>query len=532
MTLISAVALALPRHEVHEAPFRLALVIPGLALGVLCLSLGPFRDASPSVDGEFVYRTGRAVGERSAGPRPVLADGALVRARSAGIGDPFVSGHPLPGLDPRRTYWSLAERFSGISPYFLVGKAEPALLLLGVLWAGVFALPRGSFLFGLLLFGSGFSFLLALVPAIRSWQFRIWAYLSESTDLADLLTEPETALLLLLAIALVTSRGRAPAVLSGIAMLVCEPAMALPLSLALLLFSWRSGVKPAAKISLLALVLIGFAVSRPAPFLPLLRALEYGRLDYLGESISHPLSGAGNALRTATATVAFLALALGLRTFALPRVFRDVTRSDAGPDRGLPCLVLALLLCGFMGLGPGTGWSLGLLLLWAPLAAVIDEWSRALPRGRRLAVLASSALLVYPVSIDYVLHYRDSEVERLSASEVELALTLRERSLAADPVLHRPNRSAVSLASHVAFRPAVLCYFGRRGTYDAGELAERSDEVRRFYETDDEAAARETVRRYGARFVLVEKGRPLRFSAPRWLRKVAESDNSILYEVN
>jgi hypothetical protein len=145
--------------------------------------------------------------------------------------------------------------------------------------------------------------------------------------------------------------------------------------------------------------------------------------------------------------------------------------------------------------------------------------------------LASSAILVYPVSINYVLHYRSSEVKHLAASDVMLALALRERSLARDPVLHRPNRSTLSLASHVSFRPAVLCYYGSSGSYDARDIAERSDAVRRFFETTDEASARESARRYGARFVIVEKKRPLRFSRPRWLQRIAESENSILYEV-
>jgi hypothetical protein len=447
------------------------------------------------------------------------------------MGDPFVSGHPLPVIDPRRTYWSLAERFSGASPYFLVGKAEPALLLLGVLWAGLFALPRASWLFGVLLFGSGFSFLFALVPAIRSWQFRIWPYLSESTDLPDLLVEPTTPLLLFLTIAVATSRTRALVVLPGIAMLACEPGMALPLALALLLFSWRARVRVATKIPLLALVLMGMALSQPTPLAPLLRALEYSRLDYLTEAVSHPLAGAGKALQTATSAVAFLVVSLGLRTFALPRIFRDLTTPDGADNRGVACLVLALLFCGFMGLGAGSAWSLGLLLSWAPLAAVIDESVRALRRVRRLLALASSAILVYPASINYVLHYRNSKVERLTSSEVELALTIRERSLAADPVLHRPNRSTLSIASHVSFRPAVLCYYGRSGSYDPGDLADRSDVVRRFYETTEEASAKDAVRRYGARWVIVEKKRPLRFTEPRWLQKVAESENSILYEV-
>lgn len=56
--------------------------------------------------------------------------------------------------------------------------------------------------------------------------------------------------------------------------------------------------------------------------------------------------------------------------------------------------------------------------------------------------------------------------------------------------------------------------------------------MRRFFETADEAAGRAIVEEYDVRWVIVEKRRPLRFAMPRWLVETAESETSILYEVN
>lgn len=519
-----------------KSPVQLVQLLPGIIAALACLSLGPWGDVSLSSDSDaglgLNYRTGHAVGNRSAGPRPVLPDAALVHARGERAGDPFVSGHTLPRLDPRRTYWSLAERFSGVSPYVLIGDVEPALVLLGVLFAMLVASPRASWRSGVLFFGSGFGFVFALVPAIRSWPFRIWTYLSESTGLADLLIDPVVALLLFLIVAAVASTGRVGAVLSGVAIVLCEPGMALPIVLAALVFAWRARFGLVIKLALFSVAVAGIAFSHPAPLAPMLRALEYARLDALATVVADPFAGASNTLRTVMSFAVFLVVSLGIRAFVLPKILEDASSRDDTTDRRLACCIVALGFCSVIGVGTDRAWSLGLLLMWMPVAGALADKTHGIALGRKLAWFAMCAVFVFPASINYLLHYRQSTVEKVLASDDELAQALRFRSRATDPVLHRPNRRSLSAASHLSFRPAVLCYYGRMGAYDDAELDTRSEDVRRFFETTDEAIARAVVDKYGVRWVIVEKRRPVHFEPPPWLERTTDSETWILYEVN
>lgn len=536
VALGSGVALFVPRSRINLTPsgYIWAHLLPGMILGCVVLSLGPWRDVTVTRHGEdgFVYRTGRAVGNRSAGPRAVLAEGALVRSRTERAGDPFVSGLALQRVDPRRSYWSHAERFSGVSPYVLIGHVEPTLVLLGVLMAMLVVSPRASWRGGILLFGGGFGFAFALMPAVRSWPFRIWAYLSESTGLADLLTDPTLPLLLFLILAAVATTNRRLIALSVLALVVCEPMMVLPAMLAAIVFAWRTQLGIVVKFVLLALAVAGVALSHPAPLAPMLRALEYSRLDALSTIVADPFASVTHTLRTAVSFGVFLLGSLGVRAFVLTRIFNAASSRDDTTERRLACTIVALGLCGVLDVGPDKAWSLSLLLAWLPVAVALGNETRAMSQARKLVALAVCAAVVFPASVNYMMHYHHSDVERVPVADVELAGALRLRSRATDPVLHRPNRQTLSAATHLSGRPAVLCYYGRTGNYDEEELDTRAADVRRFFETDDAVIARAVVDKYQVRWLFVDKRRPLNVAAPPWLSRIADGETWILYEVN
>lgn len=508
----------------------LAFLFPGVVLALLALAVGPFRDVSFSNDGALLYRTDVSVGGRSAGVYPVLSESALLVSCAEGGGDPFVSGEPLLRLDPRRSYLGLAWRFSGVPPYVLVGKVVPAVLLLCTVFSAEGLFPdrrRARGLFAVFLFGSGLSFLPALLPVIRSWPFRVWVHLSESTGFVSLLTDPGVPLLLFLSL-----RCRFPLLMVA-AILLCETALALPLLLAAGFYSLRAPLGFGWKLSILTATSAAIAFSESTPFAPLLRAVEYSRLDHLMEVVSHPFGSPGNFVQTLATLSLFLVVSLGIGILGLFQIVRVVASRDGLAKRGLYCWTLALVLSGLMEWGGSRRtWSVGLLLLAVAAADFLDDALRRRSRSRQLVILSVSILVSLPGSFDYLRHYHRAPTKRFSASDNALGKELRDRSRAGDPVLHRPNRSAPSIASHVSFRPSVLCYYGRSGSHDAAELEMRSRDLRFFFDATDVDAARTIVEKYGVRFVVVERDRPLSFGEPTWLRWSGESENLKLYEVN
>jgi hypothetical protein len=405
----------------------------------------------------------------------------------------------------------------------------PGLLLLGLLAAlpSLFPdRPLAAALAGVLFFGSGLGFLAALLPLVRSWPYRIWLFLTDSTGLAALATDPVVLLALFLAVA--GLREKRASLLVGLALALVEPWLVLPLALALL-FVWRRGSGASLALGALGALVVSLVAGRP--FAPLVRALDYARLEHLAALVEAPTASLESAFRTLLLAAAFVPLCLGARSLGLAELLRGLRGETAETLRPLYGLAAALALAGFLGLGPERVWSLGLVLLWLPLAVAA---SRALGRAsrRRRAVYAFvGAALVFPASFDYLRHYALSPFELLPAADVALGRELAEMSSPGDPVLHRPNRSQLSLASHVSFRPSVLCYYGRRGSYEPIELEARSRDVRRFFETADAAAAREILTRYDVALVVVERRRPLRFEAA-WLERVSDGENLVAYAVH
>ena len=263
----------------------------------------------------------------------------------------------------------------------------------------------------------------------------------------------------------------------------------------------------------------------------MLRALDYARLGTMRDIVIDALSGGSleNVLRTLLYVPVFIVLSLGIRAAVLPALLRRLSRGATWEAWG------ASLAMSFLGLGLVIDvpeyWSLGLLLIWLFVAQRLGEVLKKLPTGRGALLLSLAALLAFPSSVNFLLHYHRSLVEMTKASDVNLARRLASRSAPGDPVLHRPNRGRLSLASHIAVRPAVLCYFGRGSGYaDEALLEERSSDVRAFFATGDAEQARAIVNEYGLRWVLVEKARPLGFPLPPWLALVDESETYHLYE--
>lgn len=551
--LLAALALAgivgcwLARHRngspLHEGNARhWALAVPGVVLAALALTVGPWGDAWSS-EGDLLYRTGARVGTRSAGPSGVLPEVAQIDSRRTRSGDPFVSGLPLPAFDPRRTYLGLSQSFSGLDPFTLHGKVFPTLGILVAISTGVGLLRHtgtlAPILFGGFLFGSGLSWLAGALPLFRSWSFRIWPHLTESTGLPDLLSAGATPLLLFLLLASVSclrpeefSSPLWAGALAAVAA-VSEPRFLPALAAGALFFGTRARWTRRATIASLTLFAVSLLLLPVSfqPLQPMLRALDYARLGTMRDIVIDALSGGSleNVLRTLLYVPVFIVLSLGIRAAVLPALLRRLSRGATWEAWG------ASLAMSFLGLGLVIDvpeyWSLGLLLIWLFVAQRLGEVLKKLPTGRGALLLSLAALLAFPSSVNFLLHYHRSLVEMTKASDVNLARRLASRSAPGDPVLHRPNRGRLSLASHIAVRPAVLCYFGRGSGYaDEALLEERSSDVRAFFATGDAEQARAIVNEYGLRWVLVEKARPLGFPLPPWLALVDESETYHLYE--
>jgi hypothetical protein len=141
-------------------------------------------------------------------------------------------------------------------------------------------------------------------------------------------------------------------------------------------------------------------------------------------------------------------------------------------------------------------------------------------------------LLCFPSSVNYLIHSGSQEFQRLSVSDVELGSLLQSESKPGDVILHPPNRGVPSLASHLAHRPAVLCYFGRDGHYARDILDHRARSVRLFYSTKDAAEAKAILSEYNVKYVLTDKGHSIKFGSTQWLRRVEEGERYVLYRVD
>jgi len=545
----SGIAWWLGRHRSRASSLDgLAGGLAGAVIAMVVLSVGPWGDVSWSSDGELSYRTGGRVGERSAGPSGVLTEAALVESRrhAASSGDPFVSGFPLPTLDARRNYLSLARSFSGWAPFGLFGKVFPTLWIGASIWAGAILLRSfgrlAPLLFGSFLFGSGLSWLAAAIPLVQSWRFRIWLYLTGSTGLPALLEANGTSLLLFLLLASVaclcpdadgSPSPRAAAWLAA-SVALCEPDLLPAIAAAgCLYFASKKSLAPA-----LALAGAGLSVLltlRPlafSPLQPLVRALDYARLETMREIVLDALSGGDpeDVLRTALYVPAFVVLSLGVRAAMIPGLFRSFLRPDLPSELWGAALSVSLLALGLI-FDAAKYWSLALLLLWLFVARWLAARIEPLPVARKAFALGLAAVLAFPSSVDFFRHYRSSPRERTAASDIELGRRLAALAAPGEPVLHRPNRGRLSLASHVAVRPAVLCYFGRSDAFASTDLSERSEDIRIFFATANTAEAMSILARYRVRWILVERDRPLGFLAPERMALVDESENHLLYEL-
>ena len=480
---------------------------------------------------------------------------------------PGLAGVPLSyhiGADLVR---AAALRWAGVHPYAPLNREEPTLWALALMLAlgGLVHRLGGSRLAVALapwtIILTDFSFLCAALPDTRWWSDVFRANLLISLAFTNPVV-PALALALgcLIALARYESGEGRPWLAFALIQAAAVPwfkvflgaQLALSLALAALLAAWsrRQAAEAGPAVASRAPAATALLASVVAlALLPLLRGgtgeqveVVLAPLRMVRESLDDVgliVAGAGGLL---LATVPWLAIALGLRSFGLPSAWRSLFRGSAA------AAAAALAL---------TGWPLGLFfhvaardvegrelpsatiyfveqsgaVLWVFTAIALAAWAER--RRRPALAIAAAGLLSLPSTLEFAVRKAGVGPDPVASAVVRALDAVARDGQPGDVVLQRPVARYPPL-------PAVLV--GRRVVYERftpyltqfaprEELRRRHEALFRFFQTTDRAEARAIIGELGARYVCLYGPDRVRFEARGLLVPLYEDPAARAYRI-
>jgi hypothetical protein len=531
---------------------------PAVAALVALLAATQYRLNRPGADGSFLFDP--------MGDQPLHAGITWELTLPYPPQVPGLAGVPLSyhvGADLVR---AAALRWAGVHPYVPLNREEPTLWALALMLAlaGLVRRLGGSRLAVTLapwtVVLTDFSFLCAALPDTRWWSDVFRANLLISLAFTNPVV-PALALALgcLIALARYESGEGRPWLVFALVQAAAVPwfkvflgaQLALSLALAALLAAWSRRRKAEVETSVTvrspwAAALLACVVA--LALLPLLRGgtgeqveVVLAPLRMVRESLDDVglvVAGAGLVL----ATVPWLAIALGLRSFGLPSAWRGLSRGSAASAAA----ALAL-----------TGWPLGLLfhvaardvegrelpsatiyfveqsgaVLWVFTALALAAWAER--RRRPALALAVAGLLALPSTLEFAVRKAGVAPDPVSPAVVRALEAIARDGRPGDVVLQRPVARYPPL-------PAVLV--GRRVVYERftpyltqfaprEELRRRHEALYRLFQTTDRAEAVAILRDLGGRYVCLYGPDRLRFDTRGVLVPLYEDPAARAYRI-
>jgi hypothetical protein len=552
---VAAFGLVVRRTGGMDPPLARSLW-PAVAALVALLAATQYRLNRPASDGAFLLDP--------MGDQPLHAGITWELTLPYPPQVPGLAGVPLSyhfGADLVR---AAALRWAGVHPYAPLNREEPTLWALALMLAlGGLVRQLGGSRLALALVPwtvllADFSFLCAALPDTRWWSDVFRANLLISLAFANPVV-PALALALGCLIALAryeSGEGRLWLVFAllqaaGVPWfkVFLGAQLALALALAALLAAWRRrrgvAVGPAAAWAT-ALVASAAALA----LVPLLRGgtgeqveLVIAPLRMVRESLDDvglDVAGAGSL---ALATVPWLAVALGLRSFGLAAAWRSLVGGSAAAAAAAG---LAL-----------TGWPLGLLfhvaardvegrelpsatvyfveqsgaVLWVFTALALAAWAER--RRRPALTVAVAALLSLPSTLEFAVRKAGVGPDPVPPAVVRALDAVASDGRPGDVVLQRPGARYPPL-------PAVLV--GRRVVYERftpyltqfaprAELRRRHEALYRFFQTTDRTEALAIAGEAKARYVCLYGNDRVRFDGRGILVPLFEDPAARAYRI-
>ena len=555
---IAATGLAVPRTGAMDPPLPRSLW-PAAAALVALLAATQYDLNRPAADGAFLLDP--------MGDQPLHAGIAWELTLPYPPQVPGLAGVPLSyhfGADLVR---AAALRWAGVQPYAPLNREEPTLWALALMLAlgGLVRRLGGSRLAVALVpwtvILTDFSFLCAIVPGTRWWSDVFRANLLISLAFTNPVV-PALALALGCLIALSryeSGEGRpwlAFALLQAAAVpwfkVFLGAQLALALALAALLTAWSRGrgasAEPAAAARApRAAALVASAAA--LAMLPLLRGgtgeqveVAIAPLRMVRESLNDVGLGVAGAGGLLLATVPWLAVALGLRSFGLPAAWRSLSGGSAASAAA----GLAL-----------TGWPLGLLfhvaardvegrglpsatiyfveqsgaVLWVFAAITVAAWAER--RRRPALAIALTGLLSLPSTLEFAVRKAGVESDPVPSAVVRALDAVARDGRPGDVVLQRPAARYPPLPSVLVGRRVVYERFTPYLTQFAprAELRRRHETLYRFFQTTDRAEALAIIGELGARYVCLYGPDRVRFDTRGILVPLYEDPAARAYRI-
>jgi hypothetical protein len=554
---VAAVGLAIRRTgALDPAPPR--SVWPAAAALVALLAATQYRWNRPAPDGGFLLDP--------MGDQPLHAGITWELTLPYPPQVPGLAGVPLSyhyGADLVR---AAALRWAGVAPYAPLNREEPTLWALALMLAlgGVVRRLGGSPLAVALapwtVLLTDFSFLCALQSDSRWWSDVFRANLLISLAFTNPVV-PALALAFGCLIALHRHESGEGRAWLGLALLQASAVpwfkvflgaqLALSLAVAAILVAWKSrGAAPGGLGLRPALAAATLAAATALAMVPLLRGETGGQVEVaiaplrmVGESLREIGLGGVATGGLVVATLPWLAVSLGLRSFALPAAWRSLLAEKAAPAT-LAGLALS-------------GWPLGLLfhaaardvegrelpsatiyfveqsgaVLWAFAAIALAAW---IARRRRPALAVGlAALACLPSTLEFAVRKARVGPDPVPAGAVRALDAIARDGQPGEVVLQRPG---------ARYPPLPVVLVGRRVVYERftpyltqfaprDELLRRHEALFRFFRTTDRAEALSIARSLSARYLCLYGSDRVRFDPEGVLEPLYEDGAARAYRM-
>jgi hypothetical protein len=233
--------------------------------------------------------------------------------------------------------------------------------------------------------------------------------------------------------------------------------------------------------------------------------------------------------------LAWLVLSLGLRVLGIPGAVRSL-RGSSGAGSVLGALALwGWPLATFLSVTADPAYDESFyflqasgLLLWVFAAPVLVDLARRRPVVAGIALAVAFAPLA-----EFLVRKVPQKPEVVPAAEVRAMKALRRASCPGDVVLMQTKVAYVPLPVVLAGRRVAFAdYIGYWRQFTSPRtLAERKEEVRAFFQAEDEATALAVARKLDARYVYVEGRRRRTLEAAGVLVPLFDEEGEHVYRI-
>jgi hypothetical protein len=515
---------------------------PPVALLVLLLAATQYRVNRERANGDFLLDLGEH----------------MDTAVHVGLTWELVAGYPpqvpgLAGLEVRYHVGShlvraAATRWAGIHPYDSISRFDVTLwglALVLALRAATHALGLGSrvtALVGYLPLAADLSCVPGLLLGAGFWAFKLGDNFIEALFYANSIAPALT--LVLAAVACIARWERdhrlgflVLAVLlgggAGFFKVFTGAQLLLALLTGWLLVRRRSHLLVVAAFVAAALALLAASASAPP-------GAEGVRVSFLPLAPTNPARVAfglkeAHGLAYVASGLVWIALSLGLRVLGIPGALRSL-RGESGAGSVLGALALwGWPLATFLSVAADPAFDESFyflqasgLALWVFAAPVLVDLAR---RHRFLAALA--VVIVFAPAGEFLVRKIPQKPEVVPAAEVRAMKALRAASCPGDVVLMQTKVAYVPLPVVLAGRRVALAdYISYWRQFTSVEtLAKRKEEVRAFFQAEDQATALAVARRLDARYVYVQGRRRSTLEAAGVLVPLFEEGGEHVYRI-